>query len=548
MRKLKGTVISTGMAMAPPFLVKDAKALLNGTHARRTVEEELNSFSNACSAFRNELLQREKSVRERLGGEDAELIEGFREIVFDEEIHEGIRSNIVEGGMSAATAVISAGDENARDFEELEDPYLRTRAADIRDLFNEFALLCSQIIIPKKPDIPSVYICSSISTSDIIDADSKNAIAFVSEEAMQTSHAAILARAFGIPVIGGIPVEEFCRDDIGKVVLDGDSGEVIVNPDELNESVIREREKRYLEEKERLLALVDVPVYTPKGEEVRLYANIGSEEEVRIAKDMGADGVGLFRTEFLFIHGDQNSPPGEEEQFQAYKNVLQAMDGRPVKIRTIDVGGDKQVPSLGIAEEPNPFLGWRSIRYCLDNIPFFKIQLRALLRSAEYGSLAIMFPMICSLSEVRKLKAILNETREELIGEGYSIKKDIPLGIMVETPAAALIADTLAKEVDFFSIGSNDLVQYTLAVDRTNDKVAKLYDPEHPAISLLLSQTVEAARNNHIPVSICGELAGDTQYTGRLIELGFRELSMNSGSLLKVKNQIRQLALDSDQR
>ena len=546
MKKLKGTAVSSGFAAAPPFFIEDRRVIPERAVSDSAgIEEELSFLNEAYTSIERDLIDRENSLRKRLGDEEAELIEGFREIVLDQEIRHNIESTIKKDKINAASAVLLEGNENALQFEELDDPYLRERASDIRELFTDLASYCSQSPAQAFPDVPSVFICSQIRTGDIIDASRTNATAFIAEQVMQTSHAAILARALGIPVVGDISLEEFSAADIKKVVVDGNTGEIIINPDKKTEYAIEEKERMYSEEQKRLRLLVDVPLQTITGEAVKVFANIGSAEEIDSVLDVGAEGIGLFRTEFLFIDGNQSAPPGEEQQFNVYKRVLESMDGRLVKIRTIDVGGDKPVPSLGIPEETNPFLGWRSVRYCLDNPLVLKTQLRALLRAAEYGSLAVMFPMISSLSEVKRLKEIFEEVRTELKSQDCPVPDNIPLGVMIETPAAALVSERLAEEVDFFSVGSNDLIQYTLAVDRTNEYVAKLYDPEHPAVSALMSMTVSAANKKGIPVGICGEMAGDTKYTEQLINLGFREFSMNAGSVLKVKDRIQSIFLSN---
>lgn len=415
---------------------------------------------------------------------------------------------------------------------------MRERANDIRDVTSRVIKILSH---KEEIDLKSIPSCSivvarELTPSQTAQMNKQNVRGFVTEKGGKTSHTAIIARTYEIPAVVGIgDITSLVRDG-DFLIIDGNDGTVYVNPDE---SLIREYEKRLEEEtrkKEELRKFLQIEARTQDSRRIKLVANIAHVDETDVALKNGAEGVGLFRTEFLFM--DRTEPPSEEEQFEAYKTVLEKMGERPVIIRTLDIGGDKSIPYLNIPKEENPFLGCRAIRLCLAQQDLFKVQLRALLRASVYGNLKIMFPMISCIDEIIQTKEIMKEVKTELDKEGIKYSEDFEIGIMVETPSAAIISDMLAEEVDFFSIGSNDLIQYTLVIDRTNDKVSYLYNPLHPAVLRLIKLTVDNAHKKGIEVGVCGEIASDLNMVPILIGLGVDELSVSPSKVLNVKKKI----------
>ena len=385
-----------------------------------------------------------------------------------------------------------------------------------------------------------IVVAHDLTPSETATLDRNHVLGFVTNVGGKTSHTAILARTLEIPAVLGLDsiTQKVVTGD--WIALNGDTGEVFINPSQEIISQLNEKKAKLEKEKAELARWVGKPSVTRDGRKVLLTANLGTVDDLPLVLKNDAEGIGLFRTEFLFM--GRNSAPSEEEQFRSYKTVLEAMKGKPVVIRTLDIGGDKEVPYLNIKKEENPFLGLRAIRYCLRTPELFKIQLRALLRASSFGNLEIMIPMISCLQELTQAKAMIEEARAQLVSEGVKVASHIKVGIMIEIPAAALIADVLAKHCDFFSIGTNDLIQYTCAVDRMNQSIHQLYDPGHLGVRRLIAMTAKAAKEAGISVAMCGEMAGTAEFLSFLVGVGLDELSMSSSSLLRTRKQLAELS------
>jgi len=533
---LKGSPASEGIGLGRAIVIRESDSEISNTQVT-DINTELNRFLAAVERAKEEIKEIKETAQRNLGEKNAMIFDAHLLILEDPELLNMVKENISKG-MNAESAL----DESAKFFEtilsSLEDEYMRERANDIRDVTSRVIKILNH---KEEIDLKSIPSCSivvarELTPSQTAQMNKQNVRGFVTEKGGKTSHTAIIARTYEIPAVVGIgDITSLVRDG-DFLIIDGNDGTVYVNPDE---SLIREYEKRLEEEtrkKEELRKFLQIEARTQDSRRIKLVANIAHVDETDVALKNGAEGVGLFRTEFLFM--DRTEPPSEEEQFEAYKTVLEKMGERPVIIRTLDIGGDKSIPYLNIPKEENPFLGCRAIRLCLAQQDLFKVQLRALLRASVYGNLKIMFPMISCIDEIIQTKEIMKEVKTELDKEGIKYSEDFEIGIMVETPSAAIISDMLAEEVDFFSIGSNDLIQYTLVIDRTNDKVSYLYNPLHPAVLRLIKLTVDNAHKKGIEVGVCGEIASDLNMVPILIGLGVDELSVSPSKVLNVKKKI----------
>ncbi|KLU60335.1 phosphoenolpyruvate-protein phosphotransferase [Peptococcaceae bacterium CEB3] len=535
---MQGIGVSPGIAIGGALVIKDVPSVLP-ERSRLTAEEENERLSRSLSAARRQLEKIRAGAEARLG-DKAQILDAQILITEDEELLSLVRDKLQEG-LTAEAAIRDGVQYYADLLENMDNEYLRERAADIRDTGRR---IIRHLLGAAETDLahlstPCIIVAHDLTPSDTATMAPEQVLGFITDVGGRTSHSAIMARTLEIPAIVGTERGTELIRTGEPLILDGDSGEVIVNPQPEVLETYRERQRAQAERKEKLQAVKGRPTATRDGHKVLVAANIGTPKDCEGALRNGAEGVGLFRTEFLYLNRDDL--PSEEEQFQAYKEVLEAMAPQEVIIRTLDVGGDKELPYLGLAKESNPFLGYRAIRVCLSRPEMFKTQLRALLRASVYGKLGIMFPMISSLDEVRQAKGMLAQVREELVSEGVAVSEEVEVGIMIEIPAAAVISDILAREVDFFSIGTNDLIQYTTAVDRLNERIAALYTPYHPAVLRLVSQVIENGHKSGIWVGMCGEAAGDQALIPLLLGMGLDEFSMSAISVLESRELIGRL-------
>ena len=470
-----------------------------------------------------------------MGAEKAEVFEAHITLLDDPEFTGAMMNEIETNSVNGLKAIQSVADSFVAIFESMDNEYMRERAADIKDvskrILANFAGKGGDGFAITENN--TVVVAHDLTPSDTAGLDRSKVVGFITNIGGRTSHAAIMARTLEIPAVLGLGDITDCVKNGDTVIVDGITGDVIINPSEEVLAEYQSKKEKFQAEQEELKKLINVKTTTKSGRRIEVCGNIGKPEDVLGVIANGGDGVGLFRTEFLYM--DRESAPTEEEQFEAYKFVLEKMEGKQVVIRTLDIGGDKTLPYLPLPEEMNPFLGYRAIRLCLDRKEIFKVQLRALLRASVYGKLAVMFPMISGLQEFEQAKEVVEECKAELKAEGKEYSDSIQWGIMVEIPAAAVYADELAKHVDFFSIGTNDLIQYTLAADRMSEKVSYLYNPMHPAVLRLIKMTIDGAHKHGKWVGMCGEMAGDEAAIPTLVEYGLDEFSMSATSILNAK-------------
>lgn len=534
MEKFTGKSIFNGIAIGKIlFYSKDGVQIFR--HKVEDTDAEIARYNKAKEKAIEELnVIYEKAVKE-VGEMNAAVFEVHAMMLEDDDYNDSVKNIITSQGVNAEYAVATTSDNFSKMFAEMDDEYFQARAIDIKDIservLNILAGRSSENILG---DEPVIVVANDLAPSETVQMDKEKLLAFVTEEGSSNSHTAILARTMNIPALIGIKID---REWNGKMaVVDGYNGELILAPDEATIKVMKERQEKIAKDREMLQTLKGKEDVTLDGKHIKLYANIGSVADVANVLKNDANGIGLFRSEFLYLEND--TFPTENEQFQAYKAVAENMAGKKVVIRTLDIGADKQVDYFGLDKEDNPAMGYRAIRICLKQQDIFKTQLRALLRASAYGNISIMFPMIISVNEVRQIKAIVAEVKEELISQGIAVG-DVELGIMIETPAAVMISDLLAEEVDFFSIGTNDLTQYTLAIDRQNSKLDDIYDSHHEAILRMIRMVVENGHKNNCWVGICGELGADTTLTEEFIKMGIDELSVSPTFVLPIRKIIR---------
>lgn len=537
---LIGIAASSGIAIGKAFLMIEPDLTVTKSTVSNK-EDEITRFHGAVDAAKLELQKIRDRAEIDLGSENAAIFDAHLLVLGDPELLGSVEGKINEEAVNAEFALQETADTLIVMFEQLDNEYMRERAADIRDVTKRVVARLLGVEIPNIGSINEevVIISKDLAPSDTAQLNRAFAKGFTTDMGGRTSHSAIMARSLEIPAVVGTKKATSAIKQGDLIVVDGDNGEVLINPpNDVIESYVAKRNEQEAEKKE-LSLLKDKQTITLDGIHVEVAANIGTPKDVESVLENGGEGVGLYRTEFLYMERD--SLPTEEEQFQAYKQVLEQMGDKPVVVRTLDIGGDKQLPYLNLPEEMNPFLGFRAIRLCLEEQTIFRTQLRALLRASNFGNLKIMFPMIATLEEFREAKKLLLEEKAQLQQEGTLVSDHIEVGIMVEIPSTAILADQFAKEVDFFSVGTNDLIQYTMAADRMNESVAYLYQPYHPAILRLVKMVIEAAHSQGKWVGMCGEMAGDSIAIPLLIGLGLDEFSMSAPSMLKARSQINQL-------
>ena len=540
MKRLTGIGASEGVAIGKVLLFTEEEMVIPEVKDENsTIEAELTKLEDGLKKSKTQLIAIREKVKEKMGEDKAAIFDGHILLLEDEDLIMEVEDKIKGEGLPAAKALHDGINEYCEMISKLDDPYLRERAADLQDIGKRWLKNLLGIRIKDLSDLEpnTVVVTYDLTPSDTAQLDLENCVGFLTEVGGKTAHSAIMARSLELPAVVGIKgvLNEVKEGE--TVIMDGEEGELFLDPSpELIAEYVAKKEK-LAAEKEELKKLISEEAVTTDGRKVDIWGNIGSPNDVDAVIASGATGIGLYRTEFLFMNSDHF--PTEEEQYEAYKVVVQKMQGKPVTIRTMDIGGDKELPYLDLPKEMNPFLGYRAIRISLENKDMFKTQLKAILRASHYGQIKIMYPMISSVNEIRKANEILEECKKELDEIGQLFDRNIKVGIMVETPSTAIIAYKFAKEVDFFSIGTNDLTQYFLAVDRGNEMVSALYNSFNPAVLEAIQKVIDAAHNAGISVSMCGEFAGDKKATKLLLGMGLDSFSMSASSTLQVKKIIR---------
>lgn len=542
MTRLTGIAASDGIAIAKAYRFVQP----NLTFAKTTVhdiEAEQKRLAAALAKAEQELIVIRQQTLEKFSAEEAAIFEAHLLVVHDPELIGPINQKIADEAVNAEYALHEVTSMFVALFEGMDDEYMSARASDIKDVTNRILAHLLGVHIPNPSNINEqvIIVANDLTPSETAQLDRNYVLGFITDIGGRTSHSAIMARSLEIPAVVGAGVATTTIQDGDTIIVDGLTGQVLVNPSADVIADYQEKAQKYRVQQAEWSTLVNEQTVSKDGVHVELAANIGSPNDLEGVLRHGAEGIGLYRTEFLYM-GRENLP-SEEEQFTAYKTVLEGMKGKPVVIRTLDIGGDKHLPYLPLQEEMNPFLGHRAIRLCLDQQELFRTQLRALLRASVYGNLKIMFPMIATIQEFRAAKAILLEEKEKLIAGGIAVGSSIEVGMMVEIPSTAVMADIFAKEVDFFSIGTNDLIQYTMAADRMNEKVSYLYQPYNPAILRLIQMVIKAAHQEQKWVGMCGEMAGDEHAVPLLLGLGLDEFSMSATSILKTRALLKQLSV-----
>ncbi len=539
MRRLTGIGASEGVSIGKVLLfIEEEMTIPEEKAADSTIESEFTKLEDGLKKSKTQLIAIREKVKEKMGEDKAAIFDGHIMLLEDEDLIMEVQEKI-KGGMPAAKALNEGIEEYCTMISQLDDPYLRERAADLQDIGKRWLknLLGIKINDLSNLEPGTIVVTHDLTPSDTAQLDLVNCVGFITEIGGKTAHSAIMARSLELPAVVGVKGILSEAKEGETVIMDGEAGELFLDPSaELISEYVLKRETLQ-KEKEELRKLIKEEAITKDGRKVDIWGNIGSPNDIDAVLESGATGIGLYRTEFLFMNSDHF--PTEEEQYQAYRIVAEKMQGKPVTIRTMDIGGDKELPYLDLPKEMNPFLGYRAIRISLENKDMFKTQLRAILRASQYGQIKIMYPMISSINEIRSANIILEECKKELDEIGKIYDRNIKVGIMIETPSTAIIAYKFAKEVDFFSIGTNDLTQYFLAVDRGNEMVSTLYNSFNPAVLEAIQKVIDAAHDANISVSMCGEFAGDKKATKLLLGMGLDSFSMSASSGLQVKKIIR---------
>ena len=544
---LQGIAASDGIAIAKVYTLTEPDLTVTKVTVEDS-EKEVSRLDDALAASIKDVELIKETALKNLGEEEAQVFDAHLMVLSDPELIGQVKDSITSNKVNAESALKEVTDMFISIFAGMEDnPYMQERAADIRDVSKRILAHLLGVKIPSPATIKDevIIVAADLTPSDTAQLNRQYVKAFVTDIGGRTSHSAIMARSLEIPAIVGTKEVTSIAKDGDIIIVDGLSGEVFLNPSEEVVAEYRAKAEAFAAQQAEWEKLKDSKTYTKDGHQVELAANIGTPKDLEGVVNNGAEGVGLYRTEFLYM--DSHEMPTEEDQFEAYKAVLEGMNGKPVVVRTMDIGGDKELPYLPLPHEMNPFLGYRAIRISLNEPEMFRTQLRALLRASVYGKLRIMFPMIATLNDFRGAKALLEEEKAKLIAEGVAVSDDIQVGIMIEIPAAAVLAHQFAKEVDFFSIGTNDLIQYTMAADRMNERVSYLYQPYNPSILTLIKHVIDSAHKEGKWAGMCGEMAGDQTAVPLLVGLGLDEFSMSASSVLKTRSLISKLTLSDMQ-
>ena len=534
MEIIQGKAIFGGIAIGPiSFFAKEQKQVKR-TKVEDT-EAEIARYEAALATAIEQLGALYEKALKEVGESEAQIFEVHQMMLEDDDYNDSVKNIITSQGLNAEYAVATTGDNFSTMFAAMDDEYFQARAVDVKDISERIINILMGIGEAKVSDEPSIIVAEDLAPSETVQMDKSKLLGFVTRLGSSNSHTAILARTMNIPALIQVDIKEEWNGK--QAIIDGFSGKFIIEPEA---DVLKEYQKKQAEQQERRRLLAEQkgkPTVTKNGKAIKLFANIGSVSDLQSVMENDAAGIGLFRSEFLYLESD--AYPTEEEQFKAYKMVAETMAGKKVIIRTLDIGADKQVDYFELDKEENPAMGLRAIRICLTRPEIFKTQLRALLRASAFGNIAVMYPMIISVEEVRKIKAIMEEVKAELDEAGIPYG-NVEQGIMIETPAAVILSDLLAKEVDFFSIGTNDLTQYTLAIDRQNAKLDEFYNPHHEAVLRMIQMVAENAHKAGIWAGICGELGADLELTDRFMEMGVDELSVSPTFIYPVRQKIRE--------
>ena len=537
MISIQGKGVSSGVGVGPLYFYHRTKTEI----PRYTVTDpdaEWHRFKGAQTAAIEQLGELAEKARAEAGDEAAMLFETHQMMAEDLDYEEAISDHINNEKMNAEAAISDTAVQFAAMFESMDDSYMQARAADVRDVSDRIlGILSGAVQGGIASDVPVLLAADDLAPSETVQLDKSKILGFITAGGSGSSHTAILARTMGIPAIVGVGDALKPEYEGRPCIIDGATGNVVIDPDDMTRDYLLKKREQQLRLQRLLETLKGQPNVTKDGKSIRIYCNIGSPDDVHAVQVNDGGGIGLFRSEFLYLNS--STFPTEDEQFEAYKQVLSDMDGKEVIIRTLDIGADKQIGYFDLPKEDNPAMGMRALRICLTRPEIFRTQLRALFRASAYGKLGIMFPMVTSVWEVREAKKLCEEVKRDLKHEGIPYSEDVQIGIMIETPAAAINSDRLAKEVDFFSIGTNDLTQYTLACDRQNNDLGRFYDPHHPAVLRLIKLVTENAHKNGIWVGICGELGADLALTETFLAMGLDELSVTPRAVLPLRNAVR---------
>lgn len=538
-----GIVGSNGIVIGKVYLYKKEELNIDSCRTE-DIEGEIQKIDAAVESTREQIARIKEKALDDFDDKEASIFDAHMMILEDPMLVSGIKELVENEKLNAAYAAEKTIEKLADMFSNIEDEYLKERVADVRDVGSRLIRNLLGVVDRNLGalEYDAIVIAHDLTPSDTALMNKRYVKGIATDIGGRTSHTAIMARSLEIPAVLGLRnITQIVKDN-DIIIVDGSEGIVITNPDESELREYTEKLKRFSEYRNELKALSGLPAITVDGRKIEISSNIGNPDDSLSAFESGADGVGLYRTEFLYMN--RNSLPTEGEQFEAYRAVAEGFEGKPVIIRTLDIGGDKKLPYLQLPDELNPFLGWRAIRICLERKDIFKTQLRAILRASAFGNILIMYPMISGVDEVRQANLVLNEAKEELLGEKVCFDKNIRCGVMIEIPSAAITSDIIINEVDFFSIGTNDLCQYTIAVDRMNEKVGYLYQPFHPAILRLIKNVIDVSHKAGKFTGMCGEMAGEVEAVPILLGLGLDEFSMSASSMTAVKKIIRNMSYE----